>query len=79
MPSIADVQALHVSTWIEASTRELAAPSAASASCATLVFGNRFDDNLPLTLGVAGRLRRQGTRIYAFHVGRNPRSRYAYE
>jgi site-specific recombinase XerD len=27
VPSIADVQPLHVSTWIEASTRELAAPS----------------------------------------------------
>jgi hypothetical protein len=46
---------------------------------AVVMFGNRFDDNLPLTLGVAERLGRQGTRIYAFHVGHNPRSRYAYE
>jgi site-specific recombinase XerD len=27
VPSIADVQPLHVSTWIEAATRDLAAPS----------------------------------------------------
>jgi hypothetical protein len=46
---------------------------------AVVMFGNRFDDNLPLTLGIVDRLRQQGTRIYAFHVGRNRHSRYAYE
>jgi hypothetical protein len=30
---------------------------------AVIMFGNRFDDNLPLTLGIADRLREQGTRI----------------
>jgi hypothetical protein len=43
------------------------------------MFGDRFDDNLSHALGIAERLQKQGTRIYAFHVGRNARSRHAYE
>jgi len=43
------------------------------------MFGDRFDDNLAQTMGIADRLQKQGTRIYAFHVGGKSRSRNAYE
>ena len=46
---------------------------------AIIMFGDRFDDNLAHTLGIAERLQKQGTRIYAFHVGGKSRSRHAYE
>ena len=46
---------------------------------AIVVFGDRFDDNLPHTLGIVDQLQKRGTRIYAFHVGRKPSSRHAYE
>jgi hypothetical protein len=45
---------------------------------AIVMFGDRFDDNLADTLGFADALRQRGTRIYAFHVGRNSRGRDAY-
>lgn len=46
---------------------------------AIVIFGDRFDDNLPHTLGIVDRLHQRGTRIYAFHVGGKTRSRQAYE
>jgi hypothetical protein len=46
---------------------------------AIVVFGNRFDDNLPHVLGIADRLQKRGTRIYAFHLGGRGHSRRAYE
>lgn len=45
---------------------------------AIVMFGDRFDDNLAHALGIAERLKRQGTRIYAFHAGGRWRSRDAY-
>jgi hypothetical protein len=45
---------------------------------AIVMFGDRFDDNLAHALGIAERLKKQGTRIYAFHVGGKWRSRDAY-
>jgi hypothetical protein len=46
---------------------------------AIVMFGDRFDDNLAHSLGIADRLKKQGTRIYAFPVGGNRRSRNAYQ
>ena len=46
---------------------------------AIVIFGNRFDDNLPHVLGIADRLQKRGTRIYAFHLGGRGHSRRAYE
>jgi hypothetical protein len=46
---------------------------------AIVMFGDRFDDDLSHTLGIADRLQKQGTRIYAFHVGGKARSRDAYQ
>jgi hypothetical protein len=46
---------------------------------AIIMFGGRFDDDLWQSLEIAERLRRQGTRIYAFHVRGNSRTRHAYE
>jgi len=46
---------------------------------AIIIFGDRFDDALPQALTVAARLRARGTRIFAFHVGRNRASRSAYD
>lgn len=46
---------------------------------AIVMFGDRFDDNLAHSLGIADRLQKQGTRIYAFHVGGKSRPRHAYE
>jgi hypothetical protein len=45
---------------------------------AIVMFGDRFDDNLAHALGIAERLRKRGTRIYAFDVGGRWRSRDAY-
>lgn len=46
---------------------------------AIVMFGDRFDDNLADTLAFTDALRQRGTRIYAFHVGRNSRGRDAYK
>jgi hypothetical protein len=46
---------------------------------AIVMFGDRFDDDLRRSLEIAERLRQQGTRIYAFHVRGNSRTRHAYE
>jgi hypothetical protein len=44
-----------------------------------VIFGNRFDDNLPHVLGIADRLQKRGTRLYAFHLGGRGHSRRASE
>ena len=46
---------------------------------AIIIYGNRFDDHLHQTLGIADRLAKRGTRIFAFHTGRDRQSRRAYE
>ena len=46
---------------------------------AIVIFGDRFDDVPSLTLAIAARLRERGTKIFAFHVGRNRASRSAYD
>ena len=46
---------------------------------AIIIYGDRFDDNLNTTIKQAEKLRAQGTRIFAFHVGANAASRNAYE
>lgn len=46
---------------------------------AIVIFGNRFDDAPLPTMAIAGRLRERGTKIFAFHVGDDRKSRFAYE
>jgi len=46
---------------------------------AVIIYGNRFDDHLYQTLAIAERLAKKGTRIFAFHTGRDRHSRRAYE
>jgi hypothetical protein len=46
---------------------------------AIVIFGDRFDDVPMPTLEIAGRLRQRGTKIFAFHVGKNRGSRFAYD
>lgn len=46
---------------------------------AIVMFGDRFDDEPLQTLEIAGRLRERGTKIFAFHVGKDRGSRFAYE
>jgi hypothetical protein len=45
---------------------------------AIIIFGDRFDDPIE-TLDFAARLRARGTKLFAFHVGRDRNSRVAYE
>ena len=45
---------------------------------AIIIFGDRFDDPAK-TLDFAERLRARGTKIFAFHVGTDRKSRSAYE
>jgi hypothetical protein len=44
---------------------------------AIIIFGDRFDDG-PEAFDLAARLRDRGTKIFAFHVGRDRKSRSAY-
>jgi hypothetical protein len=46
---------------------------------AIIMFGDRFDDSPGPTMAFAGRLRERGTKIFAFHVGDDRASRFAYE
>jgi hypothetical protein len=46
---------------------------------AIIMFGDSFDDAPLPTMEIAARLRDRGTRIFAFHVGRDRTSRFAYE
>jgi hypothetical protein len=46
---------------------------------AIVMFGDRFDDEPLETLAIAGRLRERGTKIFAFHVGKDRGARFAYE
>jgi hypothetical protein len=46
---------------------------------AIIIFGDRFDDHPFETLWFAGRLRERGTKIFAFHVGDDRKSRRAYD
>jgi len=46
---------------------------------AIIIYGDRFDDNLPETMLHIEALKAQGTRIFAFHVGDGVKSRQAYE
>jgi hypothetical protein len=46
---------------------------------AIIIFGDRFDDAPLPTLEIAGRLRERGTKIFAFHIGNDRTSRFAYD
>jgi len=46
---------------------------------AIVIFGDRFDDARFGTLAQAGRLRERGTKIFAFHLGNDRKSRSAYD
>ena len=46
---------------------------------AIIIFGDRFDDAPSQTLAIAARLRERGTKIFAFHVGKDRNSRTAYD
>ena len=46
---------------------------------AIIIFGDAFDDDPRETLQAAGRLRARGTKIFAFHVGDDRKSRFAYD
>jgi hypothetical protein len=45
---------------------------------AIVIFGDRFDDAPSQTFQIAAQLRERGTKIFAFHVGRNRSSRAAF-
>ena len=46
---------------------------------AIIMFGDRFDDAPLPTMEIAAQLRDRGTKIFAFHVGGDRTSRFAYE